>query len=236
MQTLQKELLGRPIADIAHDPAHGFPLLRCTCESDLRLGRPGIYAIGENWSTAARTVETAVGETTWETAARDIWGRSVIIDVMFVDRVTIYCQAGDGGSGCMAFRREAPVPKGGPSGGDGGKGGDVVILADENVSSLPNIVGHKHWRGGRGEHGMGSSMTGKGGEDVIRSRPSRHAGSRRGPRLSAARPLPGRRDARGCPRRPGRARQQAFHLVHQPGPPAVRAGRSRGKRELSRSN
>src|SRR3984957_5598699 len=86
---------------------------------------------------------------------------------MFVDRVTIYCEAGDGGSGCLAFRREARVPRGGPSGGDGGKGGDVIVVADENVSSLSNIVGHKHWRAGRGEHGMGSLMTGKGGEDAV---------------------------------------------------------------------
>jgi GTPase len=86
---------------------------------------------------------------------------------MFVDRVTIYCVAGDGGSGCLSFRREARVPRGGPDGGDGGKGGDVVVLADENVSSLANIVGHKHWRAGRGEHGQGSLMSGKGGEDAV---------------------------------------------------------------------
>src|SRR3984893_15725856 len=86
---------------------------------------------------------------------------------MFVDRVTIYCQAGDGGSGCLSFRREARVPRGGPDGGDGGDGGDVVILADVNVSSLGNIVGHKHWRAGRGEHGKGSLMTGKRGEEVV---------------------------------------------------------------------
>jgi len=86
---------------------------------------------------------------------------------MFVDRVTIYCLAGDGGSGCLSFRREARVPRGGPDGGDGGKGGDVIVLADENVSSLANIVGHKHWRGGRGEHGQGSLMSGKGGEDAV---------------------------------------------------------------------
>jgi len=86
---------------------------------------------------------------------------------MFVDRVTIYCQAGDGGSGCMSFRREARVPRGGPDGGDGGDGGDVVVLADVNVSSLGNIVGHKHWRGERGEHGMGSLMTGKRGEHAV---------------------------------------------------------------------
>jgi GTP-binding protein len=86
---------------------------------------------------------------------------------MFVDRVKIYCQAGDGGSGCLAFRREARVPRGGPSGGDGGKGGDVIVVADENVSSLANIVGHKHWRGGRGDHGQGSLKTGRGGEDAV---------------------------------------------------------------------
>jgi GTP-binding protein len=86
---------------------------------------------------------------------------------MFVDRVTIYCQAGDGGSGCMSFRREARVPRGGPDGGDGGDGGDVVVFADVNVSSLGNIVGHKHWRAGRGEHGKGSLMTGKQGEEAV---------------------------------------------------------------------
>jgi GTP-binding protein len=86
---------------------------------------------------------------------------------MFVDRVTIYCQAGDGGSGCLSFRREAHVPRGGPNGGDGGKGGDVIVIADENTTSLSNLVGHKHWRAGRGEHGQGSLMTGKGGEDAV---------------------------------------------------------------------
>jgi GTP-binding protein len=86
---------------------------------------------------------------------------------MFVDQITIDCQAGDGGSGCLSFRREARVPRGGPDGGDGGHGGDVLIVADSNVSSLSAIVGHKHWRAGRGEHGMGSLMTGKRGEDVV---------------------------------------------------------------------
>ncbi len=67
----------------------------------------------------------------------------------------------------MSFRREARVPRGGPDGGDGGDGGDVVVLADVNVSSLGNIVGHKHWRAGRGEHGKGSLMTGKQGEEAV---------------------------------------------------------------------
>jgi len=86
---------------------------------------------------------------------------------MFVDRVDIYCKAGDGGDGCASFRREAHVPRGGPNGGDGGKGGDVIVLADENVSSLSNIIGHKHWNADRGGHGQGSLKTGKNGEDAV---------------------------------------------------------------------
>ena len=86
---------------------------------------------------------------------------------MFVDRVDIYCKAGDGGDGCASFRREAHVPRGGPNGGDGGKGGDVVVLADENVNSLANIIGHKHWNAERGGHGQGSLKTGRNGEDIV---------------------------------------------------------------------
>jgi len=86
---------------------------------------------------------------------------------MFVDRVDIYCKAGDGGDGCASFRREAHVPRGGPNGGDGGKGGDVIVLADENVNSLANIIGHKHWNAGRGGHGQGSLKTGKNGDDAV---------------------------------------------------------------------
>ena len=85
---------------------------------------------------------------------------------MFVDRVTIYCRAGDGGSGCVSFRREAHVPRGGPDGGDGGDGGSVVIRAARNVGSLANIVGHKHWNAERGQHGQGSRKTGKSGTDI----------------------------------------------------------------------
>ncbi len=86
---------------------------------------------------------------------------------MFVDRVDIYCKAGDGGDGCASFRREAHVPRGGPHGGDGGDGGNVVILADENVSSLTNLIGHKHWNAERGGHGQGSLKTGRNGQDAV---------------------------------------------------------------------
>lgn len=86
---------------------------------------------------------------------------------MFVDRVTIHCRGGDGGAGCMSFRREAHVPRGGPDGGDGGDGGNVVVKAAVNVGSLTNIVGHKHWNAERGEHGKGALRTGRCGEDIV---------------------------------------------------------------------
>jgi GTP-binding protein len=86
---------------------------------------------------------------------------------MFVDRVEILCQAGDGGNGCVSFRREAHVPRGGPDGGDGGHGGSIIIRADQNIGSLANIVGHKHWRAPRGQHGQGSLCSGHAGEDAV---------------------------------------------------------------------
>ena len=77
---------------------------------------------------------------------------------MFVDRVTLHCHAGDGGNGCVIFRREAHVPRGGPDGGDGGHGGSIIVRADENVSSLANLVGHKQWKADSGRPG---STTGR---------------------------------------------------------------------------
>lgn len=86
---------------------------------------------------------------------------------MFVDRVEIECIAGDGGNGCLSFRRESHVPRGGPDGGDGGDGGHVIIRAERNLGSLANIAGHRHWRAERGGHGEGSLRTGKRGADVV---------------------------------------------------------------------
>lgn len=85
---------------------------------------------------------------------------------MFVDQFSIYCKAGDGGNGCLSFRREPYIPRGGPNGGDGGRGGNVVIRADQNISSLSNIVGHKHWNAEKGKNGEGSLRTGRNGQDV----------------------------------------------------------------------
>jgi GTP-binding protein len=85
---------------------------------------------------------------------------------MFVDRVTIEVEAGRGGDGCVSFRREKFVPRGGPDGGDGGDGGSVIIVAEPGVDSLAALVHNKHWRAGRGEHGMGSQCHGASAKDL----------------------------------------------------------------------
>src|ERR1700674_5473470 len=76
---------------------------------------------------------------------------------MFVDRVVIFVQGGDGGSGCCSFRREKYVPKGGPDGGDGGDGGDVIIRAVAGTDSLAEIVNRKHWPRDNGGRGTGAN-------------------------------------------------------------------------------
>ncbi len=85
---------------------------------------------------------------------------------MFVDEVDVSVKAGDGGNGCMAFRREKFVPRGGPSGGDGGKGGSVYMVATLHQNTLVNYRFHPEFNGQRGVHGMGSNCTGADGEDL----------------------------------------------------------------------
>jgi GTP-binding protein len=85
----------------------------------------------------------------------------------FVDRAVIEVAAGTGGSGAEAFRRESGVPRGGPAGGDGGKGGDVVLEADGNLSTLLDYSYRRHYKAGRGEHGQGKNRTGRNGDDVL---------------------------------------------------------------------
>jgi len=86
---------------------------------------------------------------------------------MFVDEATIHVKAGDGGAGCVSFRREKYIPKGGPDGGDGGNGGSVVFLADSNKNTLLDFAGKHHWYAPKGQAGMGKKMYGKGGEDLL---------------------------------------------------------------------
>jgi GTP-binding protein len=85
---------------------------------------------------------------------------------MFVDEVDINVVAGDGGNGCLAFRREKFVPRGGPSGGDGGKGGSVFIVASAHTNTLINYRFHPETKAERGQHGMGSNRTGSNGADL----------------------------------------------------------------------
>ncbi len=87
--------------------------------------------------------------------------------VEFVDEATMYARGGRGGNGAMSFRREKHVPRGGPDGGDGGAGGDVVLIADENITSLLDLHRLPHRRGGPGVHGEGDKKTGADGEDAI---------------------------------------------------------------------
>jgi GTPase len=84
----------------------------------------------------------------------------------FVDEASIRVEAGDGGNGCVGFRREKYIPKGGPDGGDGGDGGDVFFIADENLNTLVDFQFEKNYRAERGQNGQGSDCTGKRGKDI----------------------------------------------------------------------
>jgi len=86
---------------------------------------------------------------------------------MFIDEAKIRVKAGDGGNGCMAFRREKFVPRGGPSGGDGGRGGDVVMESSQRHNTLIHFRYNPEHKAQRGEHGMGSNCTGLDGHDIV---------------------------------------------------------------------
>lgn len=86
---------------------------------------------------------------------------------MFVDRIKVVAKAGDGGRGCVSFRREKFVPKGGPDGGDGGKGGDIILRADEHTDNLVSLFYEPLLKARQGGHGMGKQMHGRGAPDKI---------------------------------------------------------------------
>ena len=83
----------------------------------------------------------------------------------FVDEAQLNVRGGDGGAGCVAFRREGPVVLGGPNGGDGGNGGDVWLIADRNVASLLSFRDHPHRRATQGVHGKGKGLHGTRGQE-----------------------------------------------------------------------
>lgn len=86
---------------------------------------------------------------------------------MFIDRAKIYIKSGDGGDGALSFRREKYVPAGGPDGGDGGKGGDVIFLADENIKTLIDFKYRKYYKAEAGKNGSGSNCTGRSGKNLV---------------------------------------------------------------------
>ncbi len=86
---------------------------------------------------------------------------------MFIDEVKVYLKAGDGGDGLVAFRREKYVPKGGPAGGDGGNGGDIIFKVNEGLSTLMDFRYNKHFKAKRGENGLSKGMHGKDAEPLI---------------------------------------------------------------------
>ena len=87
--------------------------------------------------------------------------------MQFIDQVKVYVKAGDGGRGCVSFRREKYVPKGGPNGGDGGRGGHIVFKATREINTLLDIKYQQQYKAEKGQHGMGKDMHGKNGEDLI---------------------------------------------------------------------
>src|SRR5438067_13509966 len=86
---------------------------------------------------------------------------------MFVDEAHIHVKAGDGGNGCVSFRREKYIPKGGPDGGDGGNGGSIIFVADPSKNTLMDFAGKHHWKAPRGQDGVGKKMAGVNGRDLI---------------------------------------------------------------------
>jgi GTP-binding protein len=86
---------------------------------------------------------------------------------MLVDRARIFVRSGKGGDGCMSFRREKFIPKGGPNGGDGGDGGSVILVGDKSIDTLLSVVHRPHYRATHGQQGKGSQMYGANGEDCV---------------------------------------------------------------------
>ena len=136
---------------------------------------------------------------------------------MFVDEVDIQITAGSGGNGCLSFRREKFVPRGGPDGGDGGHGGSVYVTAIATKNTLVDFRFHPEFKARSGHHGQGSNRTGQSAHDLDVTVPiGTLVFEKMRRRIAAARGSRGRGSA--CPRRPRRprrTRQRAVRQLHQ---------------------
>ena len=132
------------------------------------LGRRSLFAAGarRGWNGLAPAQCTQPADLFEPEVGCSSETADVRTSVDFVDEVTLEVAAGDGGNGCVAFRREKFVPLGGPSGGDGGRGGSIVLVAHDRFSTLFDLRYRKVVRAGRGEDGRGKDQFGKAGEDI----------------------------------------------------------------------
>ena len=160
---------------------------------------------------------------------------SIPLPIMFIDEVRIHVKAGDGGNGCLAFRREKYVPRGGPSGGDGGRGGDVLMEANPHLNTLLHLRFNPEHTAQRGRTARAATAPAR----TANPRPSgarRHRRlrrrDRRAPlRLHRSRPVFHRREGRTR-----RTRQRAFRHLHPPGAHRTRSRTSRPGKASSASN
>ena len=138
---------------------------------------------------------------------------------MFVDEIDVFVKGGDGGAGCISFRREKYVPRGGPDGGDGGDGGSVILEADPSITTLLDFHYQRHYTAERGQHGKGSNKQGASGADTVLRVPlGTMVSERDGRRRWAISPRP----ASGC-RWPGGPGAAAATRASPPPPIARRA-------------
>ena len=151
---------------------------------------------------------------------------------MFVDECVIKVQAGDGGRGCIAFRREKYEPWGGPNGGDGGNGGDVVLVGDHDTNNLVDFKYKPHWKGERGEHGQGKDCHGREGRPAVLRMPLGTVVTDEATGQVVAEMVEdGQRD-RPLQRRQRRLGQHPFQDLDQPGPAARQPGPAGRARRL----
>jgi GTP-binding protein len=140
---------------------------------------------------------------------------------MFIDHAKLKVRAGNGGDGAVSFRREKFVPKGGPDGGDGGRGGDIIALGDENVNTLLDYRFSKLYAAENGKHGSGARKTGSSGEHVYLRMPlgtEIFRADESGRKVKLGEITPAWRRAGNCQRWSRGQRQQQFCHSHEPGP------------------